>query len=75
MSGETWRYKKDGTQGWERVYKAPPEPVNIGFRFMTTYTTPAGENALYASALTPLNPEIMIFCRSTFKIICKLLKI
>lgn len=60
MSGEIWRYKKDGSPGWERVYKAPPEPVNIGFRFMVTYTTPQGETALYAGALTPLSPDLLI---------------
>jgi hypothetical protein len=59
-SGEIWRYHKSGRFGWERVYKAPPEPMNIGFRFMKRYTSPAGETALYAAALTPLNPELLI---------------
>ena len=31
---EIWRYHRSGRQGWERVYKAPPESMNIGFRFM-----------------------------------------
>ncbi len=59
-SGEIWRYHKSGRQGWGRVYKAPPESMNIGFRFMKRYTTPKGETALYAAALTPLNPNLLI---------------
>ena len=59
-SGEIWRYHKGGRRGWERVYKAPPEPMNIGFRFMKRYTTPGGETALYAAALTPLSPVLLI---------------
>jgi hypothetical protein len=59
-SGEIWRYHKSGRLGWERVYKAPPEPMSIGFRFMKRYTTPGGETALYAAALTPLSPKLLI---------------
>lgn len=54
-AGEIWRYKKDGSQGWERVYKAPQAPLNIGFRFMVNY-----KDALYAGALTPLSPSLVI---------------
>lgn len=64
-SGEIWRYHKNGRLGWERVYKAPPEPMNIGFRFMKRYTTPGGETALYAAALTPLSPRLLIM-KSTY---------
>ena len=60
MSGEIWRYRKSGAGTWQRVYKAPPEPMNIGFRFMINYTTPGGETALYAGALTPLSPDLLI---------------
>lgn len=52
MRAEIWRCKKDGSNKWERVFKAP-EGV-FGFRFMTTYTTPYGEKALYASAYQAL---------------------
>ena len=54
-AGEIWRYKKGSTENWERVYKAPAEPMNIGFRFMINY-----QNALYAGALTPLSPNLLI---------------
>lgn len=60
MSGEIWRFHKGGAKGWHRVYKAPPEPMNIGFRYMVTYTTPGGETAIYAGALTPLSSELLI---------------
>lgn len=55
MAGEIWRYKLDGSAKWERVYKAPPEPVNIGFSHMIHY-----QEALYAGALTPFTPELLI---------------
>ena len=54
-SGEIWRYQKNGVSAWERVYKAPPEPMNIGFRYMVSY-----RDALYAGALTPLSPSLLI---------------
>ncbi|MGI6091607.1 MAG: hypothetical protein ACOYD5_01235 [Negativicutes bacterium] len=55
FAGEIWRYKKDGSESWQRVYKAPQDPMNIGFRFMVNYN-----NALYAGALTPLSPNVII---------------
>jgi hypothetical protein len=48
MRAEIWRYKKDGSRGWEKVFKA--QPGVLGFRFMICYTTPEGEEALYAGA-------------------------
>lgn len=57
--GEIWRYKKDGSLGWQRVYTTPPEQGNIGFRFMIRYTTPGGETALYAGTLS-LTPGIIL---------------
>lgn len=54
-AAEIWRYKKDGTAGWQRVYKAPAAPLIIGFRYMITYN-----NVLYAGALTPSSPELLI---------------
>ncbi len=59
MNAEIWRFKKEGTQGWERVYKAPPELGITGFRFMILYTTPTGETALYAGGAT-LSPGLII---------------
>jgi hypothetical protein len=59
LNAEIWRYRKDGSQDWERVYKAPPELGAFGFRFMIRYTTPGGETALYAGAYT-VKPPIVI---------------
>lgn len=57
LAGEIWRYPADGSGSWERVYRTPDHLVNLGFRFMLTYTTPAGETAIYAGALT-LTPKL-----------------
>lgn len=59
MRGEIWRYKKDGSCGWERVYRTPENLVSLGFRFMITYTTPAGETAIYAGGLS-LSPNLFM---------------
>lgn len=59
MAGEIWRYPIDGSGSWERVYRTPENLVNLGFRFMTTYTTPGGETAIYAGALT-LTPNLFM---------------
>lgn len=60
MNAEIWRYKKDGSQGWQRVYKAPPESGIQGIRFLIQYTTPAGETALYAGCNTVRPPVIVL---------------
>lgn len=57
--GEIWRCKKTAPDKWEQVYKAPFEPLSIGFRFMKRYTTPENETALYAGLMT-LTPEFVI---------------
>ncbi|MTI95066.1 MAG: hypothetical protein FH749_06195 [Firmicutes bacterium] len=59
MAGEIWRYPLDGCGNWERVYRTPEYFVNLGFRFMVTYTTPDGETAIYAGALT-LTPNLFM---------------
>ena len=59
MAGEIWRYRLDGTEEWQRVYRSPEDLVNLGFRFMITYTTPNGETAIYAGALT-LTPQLFM---------------
>lgn len=53
---EIWRYKKDGSQGWKRVFKAS-EGIE-GFRFMIRYTTPEGETALYAGSSVGYSMDI-----------------
>lgn len=59
MAGEIWRYPINGCGSWERVYRTPKSIVNLGFRFMATYTTPEGETAIYAGALT-LTPNLFM---------------
>ncbi|HHV71330.1 MAG TPA: hypothetical protein GXX38_01800 [Clostridia bacterium] len=60
MAGEIWRYKKDGSSQWERVYKAPPGSGIVGFRFMLPYTTPLGERALYAGCAVAGGNNVVI---------------
>lgn len=57
--GEIWRCRKSCPGKWELVYKAPYEPLSIGFRFMKRYTTPDHETALYAGLMT-LTPDFVI---------------
>jgi len=59
MAGEIWRYPIKGSGKWERVYRTPENLINLGFRFMITYTTPEGETAIYAGALT-LTPDLFM---------------
>lgn len=59
MAGEIWRHPIKGCGNWERVYRTPEPLVNLGFRFMITYTTPRGETAIYAGALT-LTPNLFM---------------
>lgn len=46
---EIWRYKKDGSLPWERVYKAPADSGITGFRFMIKYRPFGGSPCLYAA--------------------------
>jgi hypothetical protein len=46
---EIWRYKKDGSLPWERVYKAPADAGITGFRFMIQYRPFGGSPCLYAA--------------------------
>ena len=59
MGGEIWRYKKDNSCPWERVYKATEDSGIVGFRSMTTYTTPKGETSLYACCFN-MSSEILL---------------
>ena len=59
MGGEIWRYKKDGSCPWERVYKAPESSEIVGFRSMISYTRPNGETSLYACCYN-MSPKILI---------------
>lgn len=47
---EIWRYKKDRTLPWERVFKAPTDSGIWGFRFMIKHTPFEGSPCIYAAA-------------------------
>lgn len=50
--GEIWRYRKDGTLPWQRVYRSTNTsqgPVLAGFRYMITHRPLGGSPALYAA--------------------------
>ena len=46
-TAEIWRYKKDGSRPWEKVFKAP-DGIE-GFRFMITHSPYGPRKALYAA--------------------------
>lgn len=47
---EIWRFKKDGTLPWQRVYKAPAGSGIFGFRFMISNRPFGGSPCIYAAA-------------------------
>jgi hypothetical protein len=47
---EIWRYKKDGSLPWQRVYQAPADSGIVGFRFMISHRPFKGSPSLYAAA-------------------------
>ncbi len=49
LNGEIWRYKKDGSEPWQRVYKSTMEEGITGFRFMIDYTLANGEKLIVAA--------------------------
>lgn len=51
LSAEIWRYKKDNSSCWERVYKSPQDNRVFGFRFMINYKPLLGREALYAAGI------------------------
>ncbi len=56
---EIWRYKKDGTLPWERVYKAPEDSNIFGFRFMISHRPFGGSPRIYAAAFGTEKVEIL----------------
>ena len=56
---EIWRYKKDGTQPWERVFKTE-DPGIYGFRFMINFAAFGGFPALYAAGAS-VSGEVIIY--------------
>lgn len=55
---EIWRYRKDGSLPWERVYKAPAGSGIVGFRYMITHRPFGGNPCLYAATVGP-RPQIL----------------
>lgn len=49
-NAEIWRYKKDGTRPWQRVFKTNPADQIYGIRAMITHQSPAG-CAIYAASI------------------------
>ncbi len=49
-NAEIWRYKKDGTCSWQRVFKANPEDHSYGFRVMITHQSEYS-CAIYAATI------------------------
>lgn len=47
---EIWRYKKDETLPWEKVYKAPADSGITRFRFMIKDRPSGGNPCIYAAA-------------------------
>lgn len=59
FNAEIWRYKKDGSEGWVRVFKADPKDNIIGFRFMIRYITAANKELLVAGSFSS-KPNMLI---------------
>lgn len=49
-NAEIWRYKKDGTRPWQKVFKADPKDKAIGFRAMITHKT-CNSCSIYAASM------------------------
>lgn len=60
-NGEIWRYKKDGTGKWEKVFRADDADNIMGFRFMTVHASKNSAPALYAASTSPDNTGVFIF--------------
>lgn len=46
---EIWRYRKDGTLPWQKVYEAANQSGIVGFRFMINHQPFGGSPSLYAA--------------------------
>ncbi|HCW54893.1 MAG TPA: hypothetical protein DG753_14450 [Clostridium sp.] len=63
---EIWRYKKDGTRKWERVYRASTEDNIAGFRYMIVHASENSTPALYAASFAFSNaPNGVIVLKTT----------
>lgn len=77
-SAEIWRYKKDGTMPWERVYKAPKDERMSGFRYLITHESKNCRPALYAASLAQGKEDAVRVLKTTdgsnWKVVSKKLK-
>lgn len=64
-NAEIWRYKKDDTRGWERVYKSSSEDNIAGFSCMVVHATKNGSPALYAASFSFENSKSKVFVLKT----------
>ena len=62
--GEIWRYRKDGTREWERVYKLR-EQANNGFRYMINFAPYKARTALFAASAS-INNSVPIKILMTY---------
>ncbi len=46
---EIWRYRKDGTLPWQKVYEASDQSEIVGFRFMINHRPFGGSPCIYAA--------------------------
>lgn len=63
-TAEIWRYKKDGSLPWERVYKSLESDMINGFRFMIAHKSKNSTKALYAASFG-LSNSGMVILKST----------
>ena len=58
---EIWRYKKDGTEDWKKVFKTTDSDNVMGFRFMTVHTAENSSPALYAATVSPDDTGVIVY--------------
>lgn len=63
MTAEIWRYKKDGSLPWQRVFKSNVDYTGkacySGFRVLTTFNPTGVKPCIYAGAISPYGVKIL----------------
>ena len=64
MSAEIWRYKKDGSTPWQKVYTSPKDPDTnaaqiMGIRYLVRFDSFGVKPALYAAAYSMTGIKIL----------------
>lgn len=59
FNAEIWRYKKDSSEPWQRVYQSTNQDIN-GFRFMIDYTLASGQRILVAAGGDFTNIKMLV---------------